>query len=516
MPKAGGHYTEGIIGQPAYINPLLSYTREADDDLVHLIYSGLLKYNEKGELEEDLAERYEVSEDKKIYTVFLRRGVKWHDGESLDASDVFFTISVLKDQTYKSSLRFNWQGAEVRQVDDYTLEFSLKRPYFGFLDNLTIGILPKHIWEKISPEKFTLADYNLRPIGSGPYSFFDFQKDADGNILTYELNSFPEYYRGRPNISKITFNFYFDENSEAIIEDYNKKEIMGMSSIVPEKIGRIKSPKTTELYEISLPRYFSVLFNQKESIPLANDKVREALAYATDRNEIIEKVQNGKGVAVFSPFLPSMEEFAGDIEKRELNIEKANLILEEAGWARGADGIRAKDGTALEFTLYTTDWPKLAQTADLLRDQWGKIGARVAVNVLSVSDLTQNHIRPREYDALLIGQNYFSFSPDPFEFWHSGEKDDPGKNISKFENTEADKLLSEARENLNKGERAEKYRQVQKIIAAEIPAIFLYSPYQIYPVNKKIKGINVKNLNSSAQRFSNIDKWYIKTKRVKK
>lgn len=516
VPKEGGRYSEGIIGQPAYINPLLSQTSEADADLTQLIYSGLFNYNSKGEIVGDLAERYETSEDKKIYTVYLRKNAKWHDGQTVDASDVYFTISILKDQAYKSPLRFNWQGVGIQQIDDYTLEFSLTRPYFGFLDNLTVGILPKHIWENITPEKFTLTDYNLHPIGSGPYSFFDFQKDANGNILTYELHAFSDYYKGRANISTVTLDFYFDENSDVIVDDYNKKEIMGMSSIVPEKISLLKSWKTTDLHEVNLPRYFVVLFNQKKNVSLADDKVREALAYATDRNEIIEKVQKGKGVAVFSPFLPNMEEFSADIEKRELDLGKANSILEEAGWIKGADGVRVKGGTALEFTLYTTDWPKLAQTADLLRDQWEKAGARVTVNVLSVSDLTQNHIRPREYDALLIGQNYFSFNPDPYEFWHSGEKDDGGKNIAKFENEEADKLLSEARENLEKKERVEKYRKFQEIIAKEVPAIFLYSPSHIYPVSKKVKGIDIENLNSPAHRFSNINNWYIKTKRVRK
>lgn len=514
MPKEGGRYSEGVIGQPAYINPLLSQTSEADADLTQLIYSGLFNYNGQGEIVEDLAERYEISEDKQVYTVYLRKNAKWHDGQPLTAGDVYFTITILKDQAYKSPLRFNWQGVEVRQVDDYALEFSLKKPYFGFLDNLTVGILPKHIWENIPAEKFTLTDYNLRPIGSGPYNFVDFQKDTNGNILTYELRAFPDYYRGKANISTVTLDFYFDEDSDAIIEDYNKKEILGMSSLVPEKISLIKSLKTTSLNEVSLPRYFAVLFNQKKNIALADDKAREALAYATDRKEIIEKVQSGRGVAVYSPFLPTMTEFAANSEKHEFDLVKANTILDENGWNRGADGIRKKGETVLEFVLYTTDWPKLIQTAELLREQWGKAGARVTINALSVSDLTQNHIRPREYDAILIGQNYFSFHPDPYEFWHSGEKDDGGKNLAKFENEEADKLLSEARESLKKEERVEKYRRFQEIIAAEVPAIFLYSPSHIYLVNKKVKGMDIKNLNSSAHRFAAIHNWYIKTKRV--
>ncbi|HDH07466.1 MAG TPA: hypothetical protein ENG89_00405, partial [Candidatus Moranbacteria bacterium] len=495
VPRDGGHYIEGVIGQPAYINPLLSQTSEADADLVQLVYSGLFKYNKEGKIIKDIAEKYEISEDKKTYKVYLRKDIKWHDGETLDASDIHFTVSILKDKSYKSPLRFNWQGVEVNQIDDYTLEFILKEPYFGFIDNLTVGILPKHIWENITAEKFVLADYNLRPVGSGPYKFFDFQKDSDGNILTYELRAFQEYYEGRPHISRITFNFYFNEDSNSIIDDFNKKEILGMSSIAPEKIEDVKTIKSTKFYEVNIPRYFSVFFNITRSIPLANDEVRKSLAYATDRHDIITRVLDGKGAEIYSLFLPGTEECSEDFEKYNFDIDRANSILEESGWKKGENGVREKDGVKLEFTLHTTDWPKLSQTADILREQWEKIGAKVNVNVLTAFDLEQNHIRPREYEALLLGQ-YNNFNSDPYSFWHSSQKRDPGLNFSVFENKDVDELLSGAREDLDRETRVEKYKQFQKIIAEEIPAIFLYSSHYIYPVNKKVKGIDIQSVNS--------------------
>lgn len=497
-----------------YINPLLSQTSEADADIVQLIYSGLLKYDNQGNLANDLAEGYEISEDQKVYMFHLKKNAKWHDGEPLTASDVIFTVNAVQDPAYKSPLRQNWQGVEISQNDDYTVTFALKSSYFGFLNNLTMGILPKHIWENIAPEKFSLAEYNLRPIGSGHYQFIDFQKDSSGNILSYSLRSFKDYFNGQAYISEFNFNFYPDE--ETIISAYNKKEIAGMSGIPSEEIKNIKSPKNTRIYELNIPRYFAVFLNQTKSVPLASSAVRKALAHSVDRQEIIDKVLNGKGTAMFSPFLPQMKEYEDNISKYNFDIQKANEILEENGWKYDeSDKIRKKNEEKLEIEILTTDWPELAQTADILLNQWEKIGADVKVSMLGVSDLQQNYIRPREYASLLFGQAV-SFNPDPYSFWHSSQKRDPGLNLALFDDKKADELLDKAREEMDESKRIEEYRDFQRILADEIPAIFLYSPSFLYPVNQKVKGIEVKNVNSPSWRFSDVNKWYVKTKRVRK
>ncbi|HOF42766.1 MAG TPA: ABC transporter substrate-binding protein, partial [Candidatus Moranbacteria bacterium] len=305
IPKKGGEYIEGIVGQPLYVNPLLSQTSEVDSNISQLVYSGLFKYDRDGNVVQDLAESYSISEDKKEYTINVRKDAKWHDGQSVTAQDVLFTFNLIQDPSYKSLLlRQSFTGVSFRLIDDYTVVFSLKNPYIGFLDNLTVGILPKHIWENIAPERFSLAEYNLQPIGCGPYFFSDFQKDAEGNILTYKLAAFKDYHGSVPFISKITFNFYPENN--LLIEAYNKKEVMGMASITPGNLKDLKNVKSTRINELLIPRYFSVFFNQTKSVPLAYDEVRKALNLSIDREEIIETVMYGKGTALASPFLPNM------------------------------------------------------------------------------------------------------------------------------------------------------------------------------------------------------------------
>lgn len=512
VPKIGGEYIEGVVGQPLYINPLLSQTSEADADLTKLVYSGLFTYDAKGVLAPDLAQGYEISEDQRRYTVRLKQDVAWHDGKSLTADDIIFTISILLDPAYKSPLRQSWQGVDVEKIDDHTLAFNLKNPYFGFLDNLTVGILPKHVWENIAPEKFALADLNLHPIGSGPYLFVDFQKDASGNILTYKLSSFKAYHEGEAFISKITFNFYPDDDS--LVTAYNKKEIMGINSISPEKIGSLKNIKSTDLHEFFIPRYFAVFFNQTKSVALADDGVREALSLSVDRKEIIEAVLHGKGTALQSPIFPQVNGYKESAGNGAPDLEKAKKILEDGGWkAAEGEAVRRKNGTELSFELVTTDWPELSQNAELLKKQWEKIGAKVSIKVLTVSDLQQNYIRTREYDSLLFGQA-LSFNPDLYSFWHSSQKRDPGLNLSLFDNKDMDSLLEGIRQEQNPEARAQKYTALQDIVQQENPAVFLYSPYYLYPVNKAVQGIGTQNINTPSQRLSQINKWFVKTSRV--
>ncbi|HBP00734.1 MAG: Extracellular solute-binding protein [Candidatus Moranbacteria bacterium GW2011_GWE1_49_15] len=512
IAKFGGEYTEGVVGQPIYINPLLSQTSDADADLVGLVYSGLFKYGNDGKIVNDLAEGYEVSEDKKAYTVFIRKNAKWHDGQSVTADDVIFTFNILKDPAYKSPLRQNGQGVEVAKVDDFTVRFELKNPYFGFLENMTVGILPKRIWQDISAERFSLAEKNLRPIGSGPYMFMDFQKDSSGNIITYKLSAFKNYYGGSPYISRLNFNFYPD--SQSLINAFNKKEVAGISNVTPEKLGELKSSKGAEVKELVIPRYFALFINQTKSVALAYDEVRKALAISVDRKEIIDKVLDGKGLPLYSPLLPQMDGHVDFSADYAYNPEEAGRILDGAGWALNQEsGVREKEGDKLEFEIVTTDWPELTENAELLKNQWGEIGAKVDVKVLSVSDFQQNYIRTREYPSLLFGQA-LSFNPDLYSFWHSSNKRDPGLNLALFDNKDADGILEAVRQETDEGKRAESYRQLENIIKEKNPAIFLYSQYYLYPISRSVKGMDVKNINSPSWRFADIHKWYIKTSRV--
>jgi peptide/nickel transport system substrate-binding protein len=371
--------------------------------------------------------------------------------------------------------------------------------------------MPKHIWESVPPENFHLTDLKLEPIGTGPYKYSSYQKDSKGNILSYKLIANPTYFEGKPYISKITFNFYTDEASA--LDAYNRKEVMGLSSLSSQKLAQIKNQKSTAVHKFGIPRYFAVFFNQTKSVPLASDEVRQALSYATDRQEILNKVLDGNGEPVYFPFLPGMIGYQADLDHRDFDLDKANQLLDDKGWTRGNDGFRSKSGVPLTISLVTTDWNELSQTADILKSQWEKIGARVNVNTYSISDIQQNYIRPREYEALLFGQ-VTGADPDPYSFWDSSQKKDPGLNLSLFGDSNTDSLIEQGRAEFDAQKRADDYVQFQKALEAEAPAVFLYSPQYIYPTNKSVQGIDAQTVILPAKRFSDINHWYIKTKRV--
>ncbi|MFH1671564.1 MAG: ABC transporter substrate-binding protein [Candidatus Portnoybacteria bacterium] len=521
-PQAGGQYKEGIFGQPRFINPVLAQTNDADRDLSRIIFSSLLKYDGQGNLISDLAQRYSISEDGLTYEVTLKKNALWHDKQPLTADDVIFTIATIQNPEYKSPLKINWQGVKAEKIDEFSVKFILNTTYAPFLHNLTVGILPKHLWAGISPANFALAEYNLKPVGSGPYKFKDINQDKDGKVNSIELARNKNFYlvslenngvKG-PFIDNIIFRFY--TNQEDLIKAYQKGKVDGLGFLPAGELSGIRNG--SNIHRINLPAYYAVFFNQTASKALSDKNVRLALAYATNKNEIIDQVLKGEGEAVESPLLSGWLGYTDQTKIYDFSLEHAQNLLESNGWKdKNEDGIREKEISGseenLEITILTTNWPELNQAAELIKSQWEKLGARINLEIVNPTVIQQEYIRPRNYQALLFGE-VLSADPDPFAFWHSSQRKDPGLNLALYQNKDVDKLLEEARQEMNPEKRVEKYAEFQKKLTEDIPAMFFYSPTYLYPVNERIKGIEIERLAIHSQRFSQIENWYIKTNRV--
>lgn len=514
VPAEGGVYTEGIVGEPMHINPILAQATDVDADMVQLVYSSLFSYDDAGRLRPSLAEGYELQEDGKKYVVKLRSGVKWHDGQDLTADDVLFTFRTIQDASYRSPLRANWQGVDVSKDDDQTVVFSLKKAYFDFLENLTVGIVPKHIWDGIPPEKFSLADVNLNPIGSGPFRVEGFKKDSNGTILSYELRAFPQYFEGAPFLQKVVLYFYGSE--EDMLSAYRRREILAASNVTPGSFPEdLKNQKDTVIHDVSQPRVFAVFLNEKKNAALAEEPVRRALALATDRERLVREVLDGHGDPAYSLFSPNTSAYSSAGEASVFNPDEAVKILEDAGWMLGDDGVREKGGVRLEFDIATPNWDELVKTAHMVENGWNEIGAHVTVSVLeNVSD-AQRTIRSREYAALVYGLA-MTFEPDPYSFWHSSQTGELEHNFSLFSDKRADELLSNSREELGADARAGMYREFQEILATRMPAVFLYSPRYVYVQRRSVQGFSAQAINTPASRFQDIAHWYMSTRRVRK
>ena len=514
VPAEGGVYTEGIVGEPMHINPILSQSTEADADIVQLVYSSLFSYDDMGKIRPSLAEGYELLEEGKKYVVKLRPGVKWHDGQNLTADDVLFTFRTIQDLSYRSPLRANWQGVEVSKEDDLTVVFSLKKAYFDFLENLTVGIVPKHVWDGIAPEKFSLTDVNLNPIGSGPCRVEGFKKDSNGTILSYELRAFPQYFEGAPFLQKIVLYFYKSEDEA--LSAYRRREILAMGNVSPESFPEdIKNQKDTVVHTVAQPRVFALFLNEKKNAALAEEPVRRALALATDREALVREVLGGYGDVAYSLFSPRSGAYSSSGEASAFRPDEAAKVLEDAGWKLNGNSVREKGGVRIEFDIATPNWDELVKTAHIVENEWNTIGVHVTVTVLeNVSD-AQRTIRSREYAALLYGLA-MTFEPDPYSFWHSSQTGELEHNFALFADKRADELLSNAREELNPDARAGMYREFQEILSTKMPAIFLYSPQYIYVQRKSVQGFSALAINTPASRFQDVAHWYMNTKRVRK
>lgn len=517
VPIRGGTLIEGVIGNPRFINPVLAIS-EADKNLTSIIYSGLVRVTPDGKIENDLAEEILISDNQRVYTVLINPDARFHDDTPVTADDVIFTIQKISNPNIKSPKRGNWDGVGVEKIDDRTITFTLKSTYTPFIYNLTVGILPKHIWKNVSDDEFSFSQFNTLPIGSGPYKVDRVERNSGGIPDFYNLAPFEKGLGQVPFIKSIIFKFYPSET--ALIEAYNEGAVESIGGISPENTLKLKT-NGSRIVTSPLPRVFAVFFNQNQSKVLLNKEVRQALNLASPREKIVENVLGGYGTAIDGPLPAGIYPWTSLTDSESSfddNLEIAKEILAKENWKiNEKTGIlekKSKSGTInLSFSISTSDAPELQEVANELVSAWGKLGAKINVLVFETGDLNQNVIRSRDFDSLLFG-NVVGRESDLYPFWHSSQKNDPGLNIALYTNSRTDKLLDEARSANSPEKIEESYKAFTEELRDDIPAIFLYTPSFIYVVPDKVKAINLNSLTVSQDRFLGIGDWYIETNKV--
>ena len=514
VPVRGGAVTEGVIGAPRFINPLLALS-DTDRDLSALIYAGLTRPDVDGTLIPDVAERFTISEDGTQYHFVLRDTARFHDGTPLTADDVIFTIETIQDPTIKSPRRADWDGVRVEKLNDREVRFTLARPYAPFLENTTIGIIPRHVWVNISPQEFAFSTFNTQPIGSGPFRLHDIKYNSSGIPEYYELRSFNEYTLGRPFINKLFVYFYANESE--LLNAYASGTVESLSAISSAVLDK-NIRDNSELHRVAFPRIFAVFFNQNQNNVFADTAVRQALDTLLDKEALVREVLSGYGTVINSPLPPGTVDgqvayVSNPLSESERRSE-ARTILEDAGWEFDTELNRWTDGEQLlTFSLATANTPELKRAAQIAATTWTDAGIPVKVNVFETGELSQNVIRPRDYEALFFGQ-VVGRSLDLFAFWHSSQKDDPGLNIAIYTNSTTDDLLAEARTLSDRDERDERYREFEDIIRTDAPALFLYAPDFLYITPQRLKGTDVGLVTTPSERFANVHQWHVDTERV--
>lgn len=508
-PGKGGIYTEGILGAFTNANPLYAAT-PVDASASRLVFSGLMKYDDQNRLVGDLAEKVDVDSRGVVYTAHLREGITWHDGAPFTADDVVFTYHTIQKPDARSPLITNWQKVEIKALDEKTVQFTLPHTLASFPGSLTTGIIPEHILGKVNPTDLRAAIFNsVKPIGTGPFKW-DAVQVTGGDQETREeqigLVANENFHLGAPKLERFVIRAFHSE--DALISSLSGGELSGAS-------GLSVLPGGIDATEHSVPLMGQVMIFMKNSHPILKDKaVRMALTQATNQNEIVE----GLGYPVVysrSPLLSSHIGYNPKLVQAGFDVKAANASLEKAGWKMGVDGVRVKKKTPLVFRLYTQNDSQYAYIAQVLQKQWREVGVKVEV-VLEPENRLQTTIAAHGYDSLLYGIT-IGADPDVYAYWHSTQADPRSAsrlNLSEYKSKIADASLEAGRSRIDPDQRATKYQPFLKVWRQDAPATALYQPRFLYVTTSKLFGFEPVELNSSVDRYANVENWAVRQDRV--
>ncbi len=507
-PATGGIYTEGIVGQVAFVNPVLASDGTPDEDVVSLTFANML----------DLAESIKPSNNFQTWNVRLKAGATWQDGTPLTSDDVIFTVQTIKNPDTGSPLAHDWQNITPVYVSAREVQFQLTSPYAPF-ENLLRQLrpIPKKLFATIAPANIKLSAYNLQPIGSGPFKYKELSKKSNGFITSYTLvrNNQYQHIGPKPYIDGITIHFF--ENDIDLLNAFNMGIIDGFGTTNPLITDGIDINAT--IHDIPMMKYYAVFFNQNADPVLADSAVREALNVAIDRNALITNVFKGKATPEQGP-IPLMENSTSTTSSstsQQSPSTQAQQILTADGWTQGASGWQktGKNGTQQILpTLTVPNVPILTNLAHELQNQWKAAGISISLQIVDPATLQSTIIQTRNYSMLLFG-NVLLPDPDLFNFWASTQSYYPGLNLSLYSNTTVDNLIQSLKQIPSPSDaRTQALQTLNNTITADLPALFLVSPQYIYVTRTNVQDISIPTISLPEDRFNNVTSWYLRTSRV--
>lgn len=507
VPAFGGIYSHGVVGSIEKMNPLFVQD-DAESVANKLIYSGLTR-TVSGNNVADLAESWTVSTDLTIYNFKLKQNIKWHDGEPFSAEDVVYTIGLIQNPDTRTSLSQVWRGVTVEKISDFEVRFTLPNPFPGFLEVASEPILPKHLLSEIDPKNIKVAEFNTKPVGTGPYMFERF--DQIGTQTSVILESNKDFTIHRPFIDQIRLIFF--EDNETLYKGLTRRQISGVADISLDRLTDIKKMTNLDITQNYLPQYEVLNFNLKNEI-LAIKEIRLSFAALLDRKTLINDALDGNAKEISTPILPGRSGYDPKVKGIGYNLTVAIEALDKLGWVKGEDNIRRKEGKILKFRFVYVDNDENDKVALVLEKEFADAGVDLELVPADVHTINASYIRPRNFDMIMIGQNV-GIDEDLYSFWHSSQITDPGLNLTGFSDPKVDKLLEQVRKSSDEKYRAERYKQIQEVLLAEQPAIYLYSPLHVSVIGKEIHTAKQKRISQPNDILNNIYDWYIRSRQTR-
>jgi len=517
QPEQGGVFTEGLVGSLGRLNPLLDWNNPADRDVDRLIFSGLVRFDERGLPQADLAEAWGVAQDGTLYNFSIRPNAVWHDGTPVTSDDVIFTIEMMKSagSLYPQDVKDLWSKIEVTKLNDKNLKFTLPEPFVPFMDYLTFGVLPKHLLGSTPPDQMADAQFNISPVGTGPYKFDQLLVD-DGQITGVVLSLSPTYYGNDPFIEQVVFRYY--PTSADALDAYRQGDVFSVSQITSDVLGAALEEPNLSIHTSRMPKMSFVLFNlnNPEVQFLQNAKLRRALMFGINRPYLINTYLQGQAIIADGPILPNSWAYYDGTERFEYDPESAINLLKAEGYVIPAAGgdVRAKEGTPLTFTMMHPDDATHTQIAQMIRDEWAAIGVRVDLQAVPYEKLYLDSLPSRAYQAAFVDLDLSRTpDPDPYPFWHQAEATG-GQNYSQWDDRAASEYLEQARVTADYTLRTRLYRNFQVVFAKELPALPLFVPVYSYGVDSQVQGVQVGALYDPSDRLATFTNWYLLTRRA--
>ena len=500
VPAYGDAIVSGSIGDISGFIPMVT-TDSASHDAASYVFNSLLRYDKNIRLEGELAESWDVSPDGKRIVFHLRKGVKWHDGAPLTSDDVVFTYRKAIDPNtptaYSEAYR---QVRRVTNPDPNTVVVEYDQPYAPGLDSWAgLSILPRHLLEKY--KDISQSPLNkTHPVGTGPFAFVEWKT---GDRTVFDAN--PDYFEGRPYLSRVITRVIPDQATMFLELKSGGIDSMGLTPLQYARQTDTPEFKAHFNKYKYLPFQYTYLGFRLSHPDFADKRVRQAIAHAIDRKEIIDGVLFGLGQEATGPYKPGTWVYNPNVRRYPHDTERAKALLAEAGWKPGPDGALAKGGRKFAFTVLTNAGNDArAKTAAIIQQNLAAVGIRMEIRTVEWAAFINEFIDKRKFDAVILGWSAGP-EPDQFDIWNSKKTKPKEFNFVGFDNPEADRVLEEGRRTFDLEKRKKAYFRLQEILAEELPYVFLYVPESLPAVAKRIHGIEPAPIGIGY----NFIKWYV-------
>lgn len=497
-PDYGDAIVAASISDARTLVPILA-SDSASSDICGMVFNGLVKYDKDINIVGDLAESWDILEGGRVIVFHLKKGVKWHDGAPFTARDVEFTYRKLLDPNVRTPYSGDFERISSLEVpDDLTVKVTYKEPFAPALSSWGMWIMPEHL---LRDEDLNSTQFSRRPTGTGPYKF---RRWATGEKI--ELLSNREYFEGRPYIDRYIYRIIPDE---ATIFLELETEGVDLSTLTPLQFTRQTENSffNGHYRKFRYPGFgYTYMGYNLRDARFQDARVRQAINYAVNKDEIIKTVFFGLAKVTTGPFMTDSWAYNRDVAPVPYDPAKARALLKEAGWSdTDGNGWLEKEWREFEFTVLVNQGnSERLRCAELIQRYLKEIGIRMKIRTLEWSSMISEFIEKGRFEAVLMGW-FLTRDPDCYDIWHSSKTRRGEFNFIGYKNADVDRLLEEARRTFDQAKRAAAYREIHRLIYADQPYLFLYSAEMLPIVNKRFRNVESSPIGIGY----NFIKWYV-------